>query len=213
MKNNRLNFTEKQTKILTIAEELIEEKGFEKTSIRDICAKANINVAMISYYFGSKDKMLAYLYQYRIQRAREQFSELAQILNNGQPEIQMREIIKFIISQIFKYHYFHNFVREAVKPTNTLEGELYLFYQKVIERINEIVEKGIILGVFHNIPKAEDLFVNIVAPSVFIIRNDYFYKKYLHNSEEALYLPQAEERMLTNAYQTVFSLLGYRKEF
>lgn len=32
------------------------KKGFEGTSVRDISAKANINVAMISYYFGSKEK-------------------------------------------------------------------------------------------------------------------------------------------------------------
>lgn len=212
MKNNKISFTEKQTKILTIAEELIEEKGFNKTSIRDICTRANINVAMISYYFGSKDKMLAYLYQYRVQRAREQFSEFAQMLHNGRPEMQIKEIIKFIITQIFKYHYFHTFVREAVKPTDTLEGELFLFYQKVVERIGEIVEKGITIGVFHNMPKAEDIFVSIVSPSVFIIRNDYFYKNYLHNPSDEQYLSQARERMLANAYQTVFSLLGYKKE-
>jgi AcrR family transcriptional regulator len=37
-------------------EELIAKKGYEGTSVRDICSKANINVAMISYYFGSKEK-------------------------------------------------------------------------------------------------------------------------------------------------------------
>ncbi len=49
-------FTDKQIHILDIAEELIAKKGYEGTSVRDICSKANINVAMISYYFGSKEK-------------------------------------------------------------------------------------------------------------------------------------------------------------
>ena len=49
----RKKFTEKQIKILDVAEELIAKKGFDGTSVRDICTKANINVAMISYYFGS----------------------------------------------------------------------------------------------------------------------------------------------------------------
>ena len=56
-------FTEKQIHILDIAEELIAKKGFEGTSVRDISAKANINVAMISYYFGSKEKIMVTLYQ------------------------------------------------------------------------------------------------------------------------------------------------------
>ena len=56
-------FSEKQIAILEVAEELIARKGFDGTSVRDISSKAGINVAMISYYFGAKEKMLAYLYQ------------------------------------------------------------------------------------------------------------------------------------------------------
>ena len=40
------------------AEELFAEKGFSGTSVRDIADAADVNVAMISYYFGSKEKML-----------------------------------------------------------------------------------------------------------------------------------------------------------
>ena len=56
-------FSSKQLHILDIAEELIAENGFEETSVRQICAKAGVNIAMISYYFGSKEKMLTYLYR------------------------------------------------------------------------------------------------------------------------------------------------------
>ena len=44
-----MTFKDKQIKILEAAEELIAEKGFEETTVRNICQKANINVAMISY--------------------------------------------------------------------------------------------------------------------------------------------------------------------
>ena len=74
----RKKFTEKQIHILDVAEELIAQKGYEGTSVRDISSKANINVAMISYYFGSKEKMMTYLYQYRVLKTRENFSEFAE---------------------------------------------------------------------------------------------------------------------------------------
>ena len=45
-------FNAKQIHILNVAEELIAQNGFEDTSVREISKKANINVAMISYYFG-----------------------------------------------------------------------------------------------------------------------------------------------------------------
>ena len=113
-------FTEKQIHILNIAEELIAEKGFEGTSVRDISAKANINVAMISYYFGSKEKMMYHLYHYRVQRTREHFAEFSEIIKDGKPEMQMREIIKYIVGQLFKYGQFHGFVSQELRRNENL---------------------------------------------------------------------------------------------
>jgi AcrR family transcriptional regulator len=52
-----MDFNDKQIKIMEAAEELFAEKGFSGTSVRDISDAADINVAMISYYFGSKEKI------------------------------------------------------------------------------------------------------------------------------------------------------------
>ena len=49
---------DKQLQILLVAEKLFAEKGFDGTSIRNIAKEAGINIAMVSYYFGSKEKML-----------------------------------------------------------------------------------------------------------------------------------------------------------
>lgn len=56
---------EKQIKILKVAEKLFAENGFDGTSVRQIAKEANINIAMISYYFGSKEKLLEALLFYR----------------------------------------------------------------------------------------------------------------------------------------------------
>ena len=44
--------------ILDAAEELMARKGYKGTSIRSISEAAGVNVAMISYYFGSKERLL-----------------------------------------------------------------------------------------------------------------------------------------------------------
>lgn len=46
-----------EKKIMEIATELFALNGLEGTSIRDICKKANVNVSMISYYFGGKNEL------------------------------------------------------------------------------------------------------------------------------------------------------------
>lgn len=206
------NFTEKQIKILDVAEELIAKKGFEGTSVRDISSKANINVAMISYYFGSKEKMLAYLYQYRVQRTRESFSEFAQVINSGKPEMQMKEVIKFIVNQMFKHNYFHGFVKQEMRSTDIMKDDLLEFYRMAVEKIDEIIKKGVASGVFSYAPKAEDVLTLIIGSALFVIRNQKFYENYLTGTTTENYIKNAEPKVRASLYQTVFSLVGYNTE-
>ena len=46
-----------QDRLLNAAEELFCEKGFEGTSIRDIAALAECNIASVNYYFGGKQQL------------------------------------------------------------------------------------------------------------------------------------------------------------
>ena len=45
------------------AETLFAQKGFSGTSVRDIAQEAGVNVAMISYYFGSKEKLMEVVFE------------------------------------------------------------------------------------------------------------------------------------------------------
>jgi AcrR family transcriptional regulator len=202
-------FTEKQIHILDIAEELIAKKGYEGTSVRDICSKANINVAMISYYFGSKEKMMSYLYQYRVLKTRENFSEFADTIKDGKPEMQMKEIIKYIVAQLFKYNYFHGFVTQELRHTDNLKDELLDFYQLFVKKLDEVIKKGVTSGVFTFTPKPEDVLTTIIGSTLFVIRNRNFYELYVPNKNEETYTQEAEKKVRMNLLMSVFAILGY----
>ncbi|BAP33836.1 TetR family transcriptional regulator [Chryseobacterium sp. StRB126] len=202
-------FTEKQIHILDIAEELIARKGYEGTSVRDICSKANINVAMISYYFGSKEKMMSYLYQYRVLKTRENFSEFADTIKEGKPEMQMREMIKYIVSQLFKYNYFHGFVTQELRHTENLKDELLDFYQLFVKKLDEVIKKGVASGVFTFTPKPEDILTMIIGSTLFVIRNKNFYELYVPSKNEEAYTKEAEKKVRMNLLLSVFAILGY----
>ncbi len=202
-------FTEKQIHILDIAEELIAKKGYEGTSVRDICSKANINVAMISYYFGSKEKMMSYLYQYRVLKTRENFSEFADTIKEGKPEMQMKEIIKYIVAQLFKYNYFHGFVTQELRHTDTVKDELLDFYQIFVKKLDEVIKKGVSSGVFTFTPKPEDVLTTIIGSTLFVIRNRNFYELYVPNKSEETYAKEAEKKVRMNLLMSVFAILGY----
>ena len=202
-------FSEKQIHILDVAEKLIAKKGFEGTSIRDISSQANINVAMISYYFGSKEKMMSYLYRYRVQKTRESFAEFAEVIKDGKAEMQMKELVKYVVNQLFKFNYFHGFVTQELRHTEHLKDDLLEFYTTFTSKLDEVIKKGVASGVFHNAPKPEDVLTVILGSSLFVIRNKNFYELYVSGKEEN-YLQDAEKKVLANLLVTVFSLLGYQ---
>jgi AcrR family transcriptional regulator len=63
---NKMEFNDKQLQIIEAAEKLFADRGFKGTSVRDIAEEAGINVAMISYYFGSKVKLMEAIFEVRI---------------------------------------------------------------------------------------------------------------------------------------------------
>lgn len=91
-------FNEKQIEILLVAEKLFAEIGFDGTSIRDIAKEANINIAMISYYFGSKEKLLEALILYRISGMNLDLETL--YLESISPTQKIEKLIAYYISII-----------------------------------------------------------------------------------------------------------------
>ncbi len=50
-----------KAKIIEVANKLFAEKGYEATSIREIASRAEVNLASINYYFGSKQGLFEYM--------------------------------------------------------------------------------------------------------------------------------------------------------
>lgn len=63
--------------LLDAAIELFSEHGFDGTSVRMLAERSNTNVAMVSYYFGSKEKLLEELLLSRTAFMRDQLHQLA----------------------------------------------------------------------------------------------------------------------------------------
>ncbi len=55
-----------KTRILDTAEVLFAERGYSATSLRDITAEAGVNLAAVNYHFGSKEALLAAVFERRV---------------------------------------------------------------------------------------------------------------------------------------------------
>ena len=61
-----MEIKDKKKHILLTAEKLFAVKGYQAATVRDIADEAGVNLAMISYYFGSKEKMMESLFHERM---------------------------------------------------------------------------------------------------------------------------------------------------
>src|SRR3970040_2934553 len=91
-------FSEKQIQILQVTETLFAEKGFDGTSIRNIAKEAKINVAMVSYYFGSKERLLESLILFRTTDLKFQIENL--LAESLEPIEKINKLIEIYINRI-----------------------------------------------------------------------------------------------------------------
>src|SRR5256885_14188488 len=100
---------DKKTHIIDAAVELFAEKGFEGTSIRDLATKADVNVAMVNYYFGSKEKLFESMVQLKAAYTRDMLEE---IVNNKElSEIEkLDRIIDSYVTRLFSNRKFHRVI-------------------------------------------------------------------------------------------------------
>jgi AcrR family transcriptional regulator len=80
--------------LLKAAEALFAAKGFKEVSVREIAARANVNSALVGYYFGGKQALFNEIYQaHAIPLSHERMKQLSAITQNGRkPSVE--EILK-----------------------------------------------------------------------------------------------------------------------
>src|SRR5471030_606294 len=93
----RSDGAETRLHILQVAGRIFAEKGFERTTSREICSAAGTNLAAVNYHFGSRDG----LYDAVLVEAHGQIvglDDLEAILRSGvAPEARLRELIGLIV--------------------------------------------------------------------------------------------------------------------
>jgi AcrR family transcriptional regulator len=82
---------DKREIIITSAMNLFGQKGFEGTSVREIAAMADVNLAMINYYFGSKEKLFESVVEHKAGHLKNVFEEL--INNKSLSQIEKLDVV------------------------------------------------------------------------------------------------------------------------
>ena len=136
---------------MVAAEDLFAEKGFDGTSVRDIAQQAGVNLAMISYYFGSKEKLLESLIEFRAGYVYGILEELNkdETLN---PWDKIDRLVDFYVDRILNNLRFHNIMyQESSTRSEDIRIRTKAIKIRNLEQIAKIITDGQQKGLFRQV--------------------------------------------------------------
>jgi AcrR family transcriptional regulator len=174
--------TTKET-IIESALKLFSTKGFEGTSVREIAADADVNVAMINYYFGSKESLFESVVEYRASFLKGLFADL---INNT--SLSSIEKIDFIIDQTIErklsntqfHHILHRELSLEHRPQ--LRDAISNILLKNMDPVKTILKNGIKNGEFKEVD-IELTIATMMGAVHYLLTSDIMCRKILGKKE------------------------------
>jgi TetR/AcrR family transcriptional regulator, regulator of cefoperazone and chloramphenicol sensitivity len=137
-------------KILLAAGEIFAEKGYKNVTVREICARAGVNVAAINYHFGDKES----LYKEVVMRWEEEgfrkYPLEPDVPGTASPEERLTIFVRSFLLRMLdegRPSWFGKLVaREFIEPTSALdilvEDAIRPSYLLLSSIVREIMGKG-----------------------------------------------------------------------
>jgi len=207
-----MEYSEKQKQILATAERLFSSKGFDGTSVRDIADEAGVNIAMISYYFGSKEKLMEALFEQRTTNIKLRIESLIQDSKLTSLEKMFILADDYIDKVMDKQRFFKIMLCEQVINKNPVIIDLVKdLKKKNVEEINKIIVDGQQKGELKKDIDVVLLLATLTGCLTQVVLTLDHYKEFNHLDE----LPEEEfsvliKQKISKHLKTVFkSLLSY----
>jgi AcrR family transcriptional regulator len=200
--------TKKQT-IIESALKLFIAKGFEGTSVREIASDAGVNVAMINYYFVSKEKLFESVVEYRASFLQGIFTEL---VNNT--KLTAIEKIDIVIDQTIERKFsnseFHHLLHRelSLEHRPQLRNAISDILLKNMKQVKKIIQNGIKDGVFKPVD-IELTLTTMLGTIHYLLTSDTMCRKILDKKEgfRAFQNKQLKKRLSEHTKQLMRSHL------
>ena len=204
--------TEKHLQILSKAEELFAARGYEGTTVRDIAEAAGVNLAMISYYFGSKEKLLEALFKERMSSTKQRIETV--VKNESLLPFQKMEImIDQYIDRVSEKQTFYKVMlcAQVINKNSVvlkLLKELKLVYATLIR---EVITEGQRMKVFKKDIDVIMLLTTMTGTVTHMLINKDYYREF--NDQKKLSNTAFEDQLtgsLKKHVKQIFKvILGY----
>lgn len=143
--------TDKKTDILRAAEKLFAEFGYEGTSTRQISKESGANMAMINYYFGSKEGVFLEIMEDRISGFKSQLNLIAE--EKVPAKEKLLKVVEQYARRIFSNVCFHKMMHRELSLTQRPEmfTQIKDAMAQNLNVIESIINGGIAEGSFRQV--------------------------------------------------------------
>ncbi|PAW93051.1 hypothetical protein CKK33_05900 [Mucilaginibacter sp. MD40] len=162
--------TDKKDHILDAAEKVFAEHGYDGASTRMISGEAGVNMAMLSYYFGSKEGVFLAIFERRIAA----FQATLLSINNDESLGAWDKLMQFVdryLDKVINNNCFHIMLnREISKPKKTeLTDKITSIVMKNVHVFHQIIEDGVKSGAFSKEADKELLVATMFGTKNYIV--------------------------------------------
>lgn len=126
MEGNSANRAAAKDRIISATLKLIGDEGFQNVTVRKIAAVAGVNIAAVSYYFGSKDNVVNEALKYMADKIDKSYNYLDD--NNAPPEDRLRNFLRSFSDSMLEHpDVFRNYLNQvACEHKNEIERDEFL---------------------------------------------------------------------------------------
>ncbi len=176
-----MTISDKHIHILEKAEALFAAKGYEGTTVRDIAQAAGINLAMINYYFGSKEKLMEILFKERMGSVKMRIEAVVNSKDIS-PFQKFDILIDQYITRVFSRQDFYKvmFTEQLLQKNTNVLNALKEYKREFISLIDEVIAQGCSQGIFTNGVDTMILLNSMTGTVMNMLINKEHYREY-HN--------------------------------
>ncbi|WP_345949788.1 MULTISPECIES: TetR/AcrR family transcriptional regulator [unclassified Mucilaginibacter] len=140
---------DKKDHILDVAERVFAEHGFDGASTRMISGEAGVNMAMLNYYFGSKEGLLLSIFERRTSK----FHSLIKGIGNNENTTSWQKVEEYVdayMDRVFNNNCFQKVIYQelAVRRTGELSDKITEMVMQNVVEFRKILHEGIEKGEF-----------------------------------------------------------------
>jgi TetR/AcrR family transcriptional regulator, regulator of cefoperazone and chloramphenicol sensitivity len=142
-----------RTKLLDAAGQVFAESGFQAATVREICARAGVNIALVNYHFGDKLELYTEVLRHSVGASGNGIINQA-MASTAPPKEAFRELIHAMLLRVCRgdrpgWH-FQLMMHEYAQPTPAMASVIDETMRPVYDRFRELI------GLMLDLPPADD---------------------------------------------------------